>query len=294
MYKGEHALDRLRRPVEAGDRLPDAVAAAAPPARPRGLPRRRLLPALAAARARREALRRARRRVAHRAADHRDQGQRRLRVHPDERHLDHRRADLPRTGPVLRRRPAGDQRRHLGSRVGGNAQIKAMKKVAGRLRIDLAQYRALEAFAQFGSELDKASQQQLARGARVVEILKQPQYDPRPSSAQVVAIWAATGGHLDDLPGRGREAVRRRVRRVPRTRGRRHPRTRSGSPATCPRRPRRQLKAVDRGRSRDVRSSPSAGEGRSRGRGRTRTPPRRGASPTWAGTACPRRDDEDG
>src|ERR671938_304904 len=71
------------------------------------------------------------------------------------------------------------------SRVGGNAQIKAMKSVAGRLRIDLAQYRALEAFAQFGSELDKASQQQLARGARVVEILKQPQYHPVPEALQV-------------------------------------------------------------------------------------------------------------
>ncbi|MGH2673028.1 MAG: F0F1 ATP synthase subunit alpha [Actinomycetota bacterium] len=86
------------------------------------------------------------------------------------------------------------------SRVGGNAQIKAMKKIAGRLRIDLAQYRALEAFAQFGSELDKASQQQLARGARVVEILKQPQYQPVPVERQVVAIWIATGGYLDALP----------------------------------------------------------------------------------------------
>jgi F-type H+/Na+-transporting ATPase subunit alpha len=86
------------------------------------------------------------------------------------------------------------------SRVGGAAQIKAMKSVAGRLRIDLAQYRALEAFAQFGSELDKASQQQLARGARVIEILKQPQYDPQPVERQVVAIYAATGGYLDRYP----------------------------------------------------------------------------------------------
>ena len=86
------------------------------------------------------------------------------------------------------------------SRVGGNAQIKAMKKVAGRLRLDLAQYRALEAFAQFGSELDKASQQQLARGARVVEILKQPQYQPQPVERQVVAIYVVTGGYLDDYP----------------------------------------------------------------------------------------------
>ncbi|MGE5459706.1 MAG: F0F1 ATP synthase subunit alpha, partial [Solirubrobacterales bacterium] len=86
------------------------------------------------------------------------------------------------------------------SRVGGNAQIKAMKKISGRLRIDLAQYRALEAFAQFGSELDKASQQQLARGARVVEVLKQPQYRPIPVERQVVSIWVATGGRLDDHP----------------------------------------------------------------------------------------------
>jgi len=86
------------------------------------------------------------------------------------------------------------------SRVGGNAQSKAMKQVAGRLRIDLAQYRALEAFAQLGSELDKASQQQLARGARVVEILKQPQYAPQPVERQVVAVYAVTGGHLDEYP----------------------------------------------------------------------------------------------
>jgi F-type H+/Na+-transporting ATPase subunit alpha len=86
------------------------------------------------------------------------------------------------------------------SRVGGNAQIKAMKKVAGRLRLDLAQYRALEAFAQFGSELDKASQQQLARGARVVEVLKQPQYQPQPVERQVVAIFTVTGGSLDKYP----------------------------------------------------------------------------------------------
>jgi F-type H+/Na+-transporting ATPase subunit alpha len=86
------------------------------------------------------------------------------------------------------------------SRVGGNAQVKAMKKVAGRLRLDLAQFRALEAFAQFGSELDKASQQQLARGARVVEVLKQPQYQPLPVEREIVLIWTATGGYLDPFP----------------------------------------------------------------------------------------------
>jgi len=86
------------------------------------------------------------------------------------------------------------------SRVGGAAQVKAMKKVAGRLRLDLAQYRELEAFAQFGSDLDKATQQQLNRGARLVEILKQPQYEPLPVEKQVLVIYAATNGYLDSVP----------------------------------------------------------------------------------------------
>ncbi len=86
------------------------------------------------------------------------------------------------------------------SRVGGNAQIKAMKSVAGRLRLDLAQFRELEAFAAFGSDLDKASKAQLERGARLVELLKQPQYSPFPVERQVVSLWAGTNGHLDDVP----------------------------------------------------------------------------------------------
>ena len=85
------------------------------------------------------------------------------------------------------------------SRVGGNAQIKAMKQVAGRLRLDLAQYRELEAFAQFGSELDPATQRQLARGARVVEVLKQGQFQPMPVEQQVVVIFAVTNGLIDDV-----------------------------------------------------------------------------------------------
>jgi F-type H+-transporting ATPase subunit alpha len=86
------------------------------------------------------------------------------------------------------------------SRVGGNAQNKAMKKVAGSLRLDLAQYRELEAFAQFGTELDKASQQQLARGERMVEILKQGQYEPMPVENQILIIYAGVRGFLDDYP----------------------------------------------------------------------------------------------
>jgi F-type H+-transporting ATPase subunit alpha len=86
------------------------------------------------------------------------------------------------------------------SRVGGNAQIKAMRQVAGSLRLDLAQYRALAAFAQMGSDLDKASMQQLTRGSRMVEILKQGQYSPLPVEKQVLVIYAGTNGWLDDLP----------------------------------------------------------------------------------------------
>jgi len=86
------------------------------------------------------------------------------------------------------------------SRVGGSAQIKAMKQVAGRLRLDLAQYRELEAFAQFASELDVATQRQLARGQRIVEVLKQPQYQPMPVEQQIMVIFAVTNGFLDDVP----------------------------------------------------------------------------------------------
>jgi F-type H+-transporting ATPase subunit alpha len=85
------------------------------------------------------------------------------------------------------------------SRVGGSAQVRAMRQVAGRLRLDLAQYRDLAAFAQFASDLDKATQDQLARGARLVEILKQPQYQPLAVEQQVLLIYAATNGHLDSV-----------------------------------------------------------------------------------------------
>ncbi len=86
------------------------------------------------------------------------------------------------------------------SRVGGSAQIKAMRQVAGSLRLDLAQFRELAAFAQFGSELDKASQQQIDRGRRLTEILKQPQYSPLPVEKQILIIFAGTNAYLDDLP----------------------------------------------------------------------------------------------
>jgi F-type H+-transporting ATPase subunit alpha len=88
------------------------------------------------------------------------------------------------------------------SRVGGNAQRKAMKKVAGSLRLDLAAFRDLEAFAQLGTELDTATQRQLDRGLRMVELLKQPQYQPFNVNEEVLSIFAGTRGHLDDVPAR--------------------------------------------------------------------------------------------
>ena len=136
-----------------------------------------------------------------RAAGGRDEGQRHLGLHPDQRHLDHRRPALPGVRPVQRQHPAGDQRRCQSvSRVGGSAQMKAMRKVAGSLRVDLAQYRALEAFAMFASDLDAASREQLARGERLVELLKQPQYSPYAMEEQVASIWRAPSGKLDVVP----------------------------------------------------------------------------------------------
>jgi F-type H+-transporting ATPase subunit alpha len=102
------------------------------------------------------------------------------------------------------------------SRVGGNAQVKAMRQVAGRLKLELAQFRELEAFAQFGSELDAATQQTLARGERMVATLNQPQYEPWPVEEQVVAIFAGINGYLDGIPvsevPRFHDEVRERLR----------------------------------------------------------------------------------
>jgi F-type H+-transporting ATPase subunit alpha len=94
------------------------------------------------------------------------------------------------------------------SRVGGDAQIRAMRQVAGTLRLDLAAYRSLEAFAQFGSDLDKATQNQLNRGVRMVELLKQGRFVPMSAEDQVIAVFAGTKGFLDDLPAEQVQAFR--------------------------------------------------------------------------------------
>src|SRR5206468_10840340 len=86
------------------------------------------------------------------------------------------------------------------SRVGSAAQVKAMKQVAGKIKLDLAQFRELAAFAQFGSDLDAKTQAQLERGKRIVELFKQNQYNPLPVENQVVALWAVQNGHMDDVP----------------------------------------------------------------------------------------------
>ena len=101
------------------------------------------------------------------------------------------------------------------SRVGGAAQVKPMKKVAGRLRLDLAQFRELEAFSAFASDLDKASRDQLERGGRLVELLKQPNYTPYPVEEQVVSVWMGTEGKIDDIPVGRRAPVRVGVPAVP-------------------------------------------------------------------------------
>ena len=101
------------------------------------------------------------------------------------------------------------------SRVGGNAQIKAMKDVAGRLKLDLAQFRAMEAFAMFASDLDPASRAQLARGARLVELLKQKQSSPFPVEEQVVSVWAGTTGKLDKIKVEDVQDLRGRLPRLP-------------------------------------------------------------------------------
>jgi F-type H+-transporting ATPase subunit alpha len=191
---------RVRRPVEARDGVPPARAAAAPPAGPRGVPGRRVLPALA---------------LLERACKLSDEkGGGSLTALPFiETQAGDVSAYIPTNvisitdGQIFLEgdlfysgvRPAINVGISV-SRVGGNAQIKAMRQVAGRLRLDLAQYRALAAFAQFGSDLDKTTQAQITRGERMVELLKQGQLQPDAGRAQVVSIWAGTNGYLDDVP----------------------------------------------------------------------------------------------
>jgi F-type H+-transporting ATPase subunit alpha len=114
-------------------------------------------------------------------------------------------------------RPAVDAGQSV-SRVGGNAQINAMRKISGPLRLNLAQFRELAAFAEFGSELDSASLAQLERGRRVVEVLKQPQFQPVPVEEQVLVLFAVTEGHMDAIPTGDVKRFERELREYFRTR----------------------------------------------------------------------------
>ena len=149
------------------------------------------------------------------------------------------------------------------SRVGGTAQIKAMRQVAGTLRLDLAQYRELAAFAQFGTDLDKATQAQLDRGERLVEILKQAQYQPLPVEKQVVIIYAGTNGYLDDVPVERRPRSSRRSSitfletQHPRRAARASPRRRR---STTTLKARARTTALDASSASDVRGAASAAD----------------------------------
>ena len=210
----------LRRPLQARRRVPPALAAAAPPAGPRGVSRRRLLPPLAPARARRQAERRAGRRLADRAADHRDPGRRRLGLHPDQRHLDHRRPDLPGVRPLLRRRPARGQRRHLGvarrrqgpdqgDEAGRGHAAPRPRPVprAGRLRpVRLRPRQGHPAAAR-------------PRRSAWSSCSSRAQYQPLPVERQIAIIFAGTQGYLDDMPVDQIRAVRGALR-LPRSQAR--------------------------------------------------------------------------
>ena len=181
---GKHALSFTTISRSTRRRIGEISLLSPPAPGPRGVSRRRLLSPLAAAGARCEAEQGEGRRVAHRASDDRDAGGRCFGVHPDQRDLDYRRADLPGDGPVSLGCASAVNVGLSVSRVGGSAQIQAMRSVAGTLRLDLAEYRELASFVLFASDLDKATQAQLKDGVRpsrhgLVEILKQRQYENR-------------------------------------------------------------------------------------------------------------------
>ena len=158
------------------------------------------------------------------------------------------------------------------SRVGGDAQVKSIKKVSGTLKLELAQYRSLEAFAMFASDLDAASRRQLARGARLTELLKQPQYSPFPVEEQVVSIWAGTNGKLDEVPVEDVLRFETRAARLP------APQHRGARHAARHQRARRRHRRRARDRGRQVQA---------------RVPDRRGQAASSVGQRGVRRPTED-
>ena len=199
--RGQARADRLRRPDQAGRGLPRDLAAAAPPAGPRGLPGRRVLPALAAAGALRQALRRARRRLDDRPADHRDQGQRHLGLHPDQRHLDHRRPVLPGVRPVQPGCAAGHQRRCLGVPRRWRRADQGHER-GGRARCvwtcrSTASWRRSRPSPPTWTPRRRP---QLERGAGWSSCSSSRSTSRCPVEEQVVSIFLGTSGHLDSVP----------------------------------------------------------------------------------------------
>ena len=217
LYNGGHALLIYDDLSKHADALPAAVAPAPAPAGPRGVPRRRLLPPLAAARARVQALRRPRRRLADRASDHRDAGRRHRGLHPDERHLDHRRADLPRVEPLLLRRAARRSTSAPRSRAWAGTRSSEGDAPGRRPPAPrpgaVPRARGVRAVRLGARPGDAAARS--ARGERMVATLNQPQYQPWPFEEQVAAIYAGINGYLDTIPVGAGPALPRRAPRAP-------------------------------------------------------------------------------
>ena len=267
---GQARPDRLRRPVQAGRGLPRDLAAAAPPAGPRGLPRRRLLLALPAAGALREAVRRARRGLDDRPADHRDQGQRRLGLHPDQRHLDHRRPGLPGVRPVQPGCPAGDQRRHLGvpgrwCRAGQGDEARSPARCGWTCR-STASWRRSPRSAPTSTP---RRPRRWAAASRLVELLKQPP-----------VLAARRSRSRSSRSGSAPPASSTRA-------GRRHPPLRDASSSTT-------CGATRRARSPRSATPASSPTRTSSGSSASSRSSRRASTPSTARRWCRRRSSDDG
>ncbi len=185
------------------------------------------------ARARGEALGRAGRRLDDRAARDRDAARRRVGIHPNQSDLHHRRSDLLETGLFYSGiRPAIDVGLSV-SRVGGAAQTKAMKSVAGQLRLELSQYRDLAAFSKLSSDLDKATQAQLSRGEKITETLKQPQFEPLSLEQEVIQLYVAVNDYLADVPNERISQFHQQFYEFLQTAHPGHPATSSPSARSC-------------------------------------------------------------
>ena len=201
MFKGEHALIVYDDLVKPSSGVSGAIPVDATPTGPRSVSWRRVLLPQPIAGTFLEIVGCTGWRLADVATDYRNVRRRSFGLYSDQRDFHYGRTNLFAAGPFLCRNSPGHERRYLGLRVSAvRPRVKAMKKVAGGLRLDLAAFRELEAFAQLGTDLDAATQAQLDRGYRMVELLKQPQYQPLHEVDQIFSIFAGTRGFLDKVP----------------------------------------------------------------------------------------------